>query len=103
MDIYFYPRKSQQFVFLDLHDASQADMDMYINNLQIVSSFSTGYVADLSTLTISILMVYFGFIPITNDFVLRILFTMQFRLLTQIANIFSGFFNIFGGFLRDFC
>ena len=96
--MYFYLRQSQRSVFLDLHDACQTDIDMYINNIQVASSVSSGYVTDLSILTISSLIVYFDFIPITNDFALLILFTVQFRLLTQISNIFSGFFNIFGGF-----
>ena len=40
--------------------------------------------------TISSLLASFCFIPIINDFMLFILFTMLFRFLTHIADTFSG-------------
>ena len=54
------------------------------------SPFSTRCFTDLSSLKIPSLIASFGVMPIIDDYVLFVLFTMLLRLLTQITDNFSG-------------
>ena len=70
----------------DLHDSHQGDIDICIKHLQIVCFV---YISDLSTLTKYSLISYFSFMPIIDNFVLFILFTILFGFIVQIADTFS--------------
>ena len=86
VNTYFYSRQSLLLVFFDVHVVRQVDKGVCIGHLQVVRFLLNV----LSSRTVSSLIVSLGFISIINDFVLFILFTIFFKLFTQIVDTFSG-------------
>ena len=81
-------------------------LNRYLYKPSFGSMFSSGYVSDLTSSTISCLVASFGFMSV-SDFVLFILFKLLSRFLTQIVYcsgswsswLFMGFNNCFANYL----
>ena len=98
---YFYSKYGLLLVFFGLHVVYRVDKDTYTIHPQVVQ-----FLPDvLSSGTASSLIASLGIIPVIDDSVLFILFTVFFKFLTEIVDIFFRVLKLLSihWFKQQFC